>query len=266
MMIRSLWTGATGMRAMQDNIDAISNDLSNVNTNGYKKRYLNFQDLFYQNLRAAGLQGGDANTNVPVGIQIGNGVKLAATTPVFTHGNPFETNVWSDMMINDNTSFFSVTMPDGREAYTRDGTFRVDQNGELRTTDGLPLNPPITGIPNGAVDPQVSLGGMVSYRDPNSGDMVEVGQVQLYNFVNPAGLEAYGQNLWLETESSGNANAGDPDTEGYGSIQGGWVEGSNVDAVTEMVNMISAQRAYEFNSKSIQTSDAMLQTVNGLKR
>lgn len=266
MMIRSLWTGATGMRAMQDNIDAISNDLSNVNTNGYKKRYLNFQDLFYQNLRAAGLQGGDENTNVPVGIQIGNGVKLAATTPVFTHGNPFQTNVWSDMMISDETSFFSVTLPDGRNAYTRDGTFRVDENGELRTTDGLPMNPPITGIPTGAQNPQVTLGGVVTYQDPQSGDNVEVGTVQLYNFVNPAGLEAYGQSLWLETQASGVPTQGTASTDGYGSIQGGWVEGSNVDAVTEMVNMISAQRAYEFNSKSIQTSDAMLQTVNGLKR
>ncbi len=265
MMIRSLWTGATGMRAMQSNIDAISNDLANVNTNGYKKRYLSFQDLFYQNLRAAGLQGGDGDTNIPVGIQIGNGVKLSATTPVFTHGNPFQTNVWSNMMISDNTSFFSVTMADGRNAYTRDGTFQVDANGELLTADGLSMNPPITGIPTGALNPQVSLGGIVSYEDPNSGQTVEVGQVELYSFVNPAGLEAYGESLWLETDSSGVPTQGQPNTDGFGSVQGGWVEGSNVDAVTEMVNMISAQRAYEFNSKSIQTSDAMLQTVNALK-
>ncbi len=265
MMIRSLWTGATGMRAMQDNIDSISNDLSNVNTNGYKKRYLNFQDLFYQNLRAAGLQGGDSDTNIPVGIQIGNGVKLVATTPIFTTGSPYETDVWSNMLINDSTSFFSVTLPDGREAYTRDGSFQVDENGEILTSDGLSLNPPVTGIPTGAQDPEVSLGGIVSYEDPTSGDRVEVGQVMLYNFVNPAGLSAYGQNLWLETASSGPATQGEADSEGYGSISGGWVEGSNVDAVTEMVNMISAQRAYEFNSKSIQTADSMLQTVNALK-
>ena len=158
MMIRALWTGATGMRAMQDNIDAISNDLSNVNTNGYKTRYLNFQDLFYQNLRAAGLQGGDGNTNIPVGIQIGNGVKLVATTPIFTHGNPFQTDVWSNMMISDETSFFSVTLPDGRQAYTRDGTFQVDDTGELRTSSGMPLNPPITGIPTGGAESGGELG------------------------------------------------------------------------------------------------------------
>lgn len=252
---------------MQDNIDSISHDLTNVNTNGYKKRHLNFQDLFYQNMRAAGLQGGDGTSNVPVGIQIGNGVRLAATTPVFTRGNPYQTEVWSDMMINDDTSFFGVTLADGTTTgYTRDGSFRVDDTGELKTVDGLSMDPPITGIPEGALEPQVTEAGKVQYRDPTSGDMVEVGQIQIYNFINPAGLKAYGQSLWLETSASGTATSGSPDTEGFGSIRGGWVEGSNVDAVTEMVNMISAQRSYEFNSRTIQTADAMLQTVNSLKR
>ncbi len=266
MMIRSLWSGATGMRAMQENIDSISHDLTNVNTNGYKRRHLNFQDLFYQSVRAAGLQGGEAGTNIPVGIQIGNGVRLAATTPIFTQGNPYESNVWSNMMIQDDTSFFSITMADGRTAYTRDGSFVVDDTGELRTTEGLSLNPPITGIPTGAQDPSVTLGGVVQYRDPASGNMVDAGQVQLFSFINPAGLQAYGNNLWLETDSSGPATQGLPSTDGYGSVLGGWVEGSNVDAVTEMVNMISAQRSYEFNSRSIQTSDSMLQTVSSLKQ
>lgn len=266
MMIRSLWTGATGMNAMQENIDSISHDLTNVNTNGYKRRHLNFQDLFYQNMRAAGLQGGEAGNNIPVGIQIGNGVRLAATTPIFTRGNPFQSNVWSDMMIDDDTSFFAVTMADGRTAYTRDGTFRVNDQGELRTVDGLALDPPITGIPTGAQEPSITLSGQVQYRDPASGNMVNVGQVQLYNFINPAGLEANGNSLWLATESSGAATQGVPNSDGFGPVRGGWVEGSNVDAVTEMVNMISAQRSYEFNSRSIQTADSMLQTVSQLKR
>lgn len=266
MMIRSLWSGATGMRAMQDNIDAIAHDLTNVNTNGYKRRHLNFQDLFYQNMRAAGLQGGEEGTNIPVGIQIGNGVRLAATTPVFARGNPFESTVWSDVMIDDDTSFLAVTTPDGRQAFTRDGTLRLDADGELRTVDGLPLDPPIQGIPTGAQDPSITLSGMVQYRDPATGDMVDVTQIQLYNFVNPAGLQAVGSSLWMQTESSGPANQGAPGDQGFGQVRGGWLEGSNVDAVTEMVNMISAQRSYEFNSRTIQTSDSMLQTVSQLKR
>lgn len=265
MMIRSLWTGATGMNAMQTHIDAIGHDLTNVNTNGYKKRHLNFQDLFYQTMRASGLQGAQDGVNVPTGIQIGNGVRLAATTPVFTQGNAMQTSVWSNAMITDSTSFFSVTMPDGRVGYTRDGSFLVDANGELRTTDGLPLNPPIVGIPIDAKDPNISLSGMVEYLDVN-GQKQQVGQMNLYHFINPAGLNAEGGNLWFESQSSGPAAQGIPGQAGFGTIRGGWVEGSNVDAVTEMVNMISAQRAYEFNSRTIQTSDTMLQTVSGLKR
>ncbi|GHS92299.1 flagellar basal body rod protein FlgG [Planctomycetales bacterium] len=266
MMIRSLWTGATGMNAMQDFIDSIGHDLTNVNTNGYKKRHLNFQDLYYQTVRAAGIQGADPGVNIPVGVEIGNGVRLAATTPVFVMGNPLQTGVPTNLMITDTTSFFSLTMPDGRIAYTRDGSFTVDNNGEVRNSSGYPLNPPIAGLPTGARDVTFTPGGQLQYVDEN-GAIQQVGpRVGVYNFINPAGLHAEGGNLWFESAASGPATAGNPGDAGFGTVQGGWIEGSNVDAVTEMVNMISAQRAYEFNSRTIQTADSMLQTVASLKR
>lgn len=267
MMIRALWTGATGMMAQQQNIDSIANDLSNVNTYGYKKRHLNFQDLYYQTLRASGVQGSQAGNNVPVGVQIGNGVRLAAVTPVFIRGNPQQTDLWSNLMIDDDRTFFGVTLPNGQRAYTRDGSFRVNNNGELRTVDGLALDPPIAGIPNPAPNLTVSSSGMVQYTDPTTGNPVNVGQIQTYGFVNQGGLSAMGQNFWRETAASGPPQQGIPDVAaGHGPVRSGWLETSNVNAITEMVNMISAQRAYEFNSRSIQTSDEMLQTVNALKR
>lgn len=264
MMIRALWTGANGMHAMQTNLDAIANDLTNVNTPGYKQRKVNFQDLFYQNLKAAGLQGGEEGTNIPVGIQVGNGVRVTGITPVFTKGSAESTGIWSDVMFGDATSFLSVTLDDGTLAYTRDGTLRINSEGELRTSDGYALNPPITGIPTGATDPSITPSGNVQYVDEN-GETQTVGRLQLYNFVNPAGLSALGSNLWKQTDSSGDAQAGFPGEAGYGALTSTWVEGSNVDAVTSMVNLITAQRSYEFNSRSIQTADEMLQTVNQLK-
>ncbi len=266
MMIRALWSAATGMRAQQQNIDAIANDLTNVNTNGYKKRLLNFADLMYQSVRASGVQGA-ADGNRPVGIQLGHGVRLVGTTPIFTTGSADETGLWSDMMINGNdTNFFSVTLADGTPAYTRDGSFRVNDEGELTTSEGLSLNPPITGIPTGAIDPTITESGEVQYYTETGGDIQTAGQVMLYSFMNPAGLDPMGDNLWLETASSGAAVQGTPNENGFGSILGGYVETSNVDAITEMVNMIAAQRSYEFNSRSIQASDEMLQTVNSLKQ
>jgi flagellar basal-body rod protein FlgG len=268
MMIRSLWTGATGMNAMQEFIDSVGHDLANVNTDGYKKRHLNFQDLFYQRVRASGIQGAEDGMNVPVGVEIGNGVRLIGTTPVFTMGNPRETGVPTNVMITDNSSFFSVTLPNGGgTAYTRDGNFVVDPNGDVVTTAGYQLNPAIGGVPTGARDLTFTADGNLQYLDENGAAQV-LGQLNLYNFVNPAGLRAEGGNLWFETDASGAANQGIPGdrANGFGAVQGGWLEGSNVDAVTEMVNMISAQRAYEFNSRTIQTADSMLQTVGSLKR
>lgn len=272
MMIRSLWSGATGMKAMQFNIDAIANDLTNVNTNGYKKKIVNFQDLLYQTTRASGLQGGtDGAVNLPVGVQVGLGVRVAGVTPVMTVGSVVETGNWSDMMIEENNSnmvknFFQIDMGNGNVAYTRDGNFRVDEQGRLVTTDGYFLNPQPGNVAANAVAVQVTPEGRVMQKLPNQTDWVEVGQVQLFTFINPAGLEPTGNNRWTETQSSGAAQQGAPGDAGFGLIKGGWIEQSNVDAISEMVNMIAAQRAYEFNSKSITTSDEMLQTVNNLKR
>ena len=272
MMIRSLWTGATGMKAMQFYMDSISHDLSNVNTNGYKKKIVNFQDLLYQTSRASGLQGGtDGAVNLPVGVQVGLGVRVDGTTPVMTVGSVVETGNWFDMMIEEPQAnmirnFFQIDMGNGNLAYTRDGNFRVDDQGRLMTTDGYLLSPQPGAVANNAVAVQISPEGIIYQQLPGEQEFQEVGQVQLFTFMNPAGLEPLGNNRWQESESSGAAQQGNPGADQFGTIRSGFIEQSNVDAISEMVNMISAQRAYEFNSKSITTSDEMLQTVNGLKR
>ena len=272
MMIRSLWSGATGMKAMQFHIDAIAHDLTNVNTHGYKKRIVNFQDLLYQTSRASGLQGGtDGGVNLPVGIQVGLGVRVAGTTPVMTVGPAVETGVWTHMMIqepqaNQIKSFFQIDIGNGNVAYTRDGSFTVDNDGRILTVDGYYLNPSPGNVDPNAVSWQITPEGRVMQRLPGSDTFDEVGQIQLFTFVNPAGLEPIGNNLWTESDSSGPAQQGAPGDEGFGTVRSGFLEQSNVDAISEMVNMIAAQRAYEFNSKSITTSDEMLQTVNSLKR
>jgi len=266
-MIRALWSAATGMRAQQLHIDSIAHDLTNVNTTGYKKKHVNFVDLFYQSLRASGLEGTNG-VNLPEGIQVGHGVRPAGTTPIFTHGGAMETGIWSDMMIKETgkqvRSFFEVNVG-GEARYTRDGSFRVDNNGDLVTSTGYYLTDGIS-LPQDAMDPQVNENGIVSYRQPGSTARTDAGQIQLYTFVNPAGLDPVGDNMWKESPASGTAAAGTPGEDGFGAVMGGWLETSNVDAITEMVNMIAAQRSYEFNSRSIQTSDEMLQTVNALKR
>ncbi|MCL2000761.1 MAG: flagellar basal-body rod protein FlgG [Planctomycetes bacterium] len=272
MMIRSLWSGATGMKAMQFHIDAIANDLTNVNTNGYKKKIVNFQDLLYQTTRASGLQGGtDGGVNLPVGIQVGLGVRVAGTTPVMTMGSVVETGNWFDMMIEESQAnmvrnFFQIDMGNGNLAYTRDGNFRVDNEGRLMTVDGYFLDPQPGNVAENAVAVQITPEGRIMQRLPGETNFAEVGQIQLFTFINPAGLEPIGNNRWVESESSGAAQQGAPGDAGFGLIRGGFIEQSNVDAISEMVNMIAAQRAYEFNSKSITTSDEMLQTVNALKR
>ena len=272
MMIRSLWSGATGMKAMQFHIDAIAHDLTNVNTNGYKKKIVNFQDLLYQTTRASGLQGGtDGGINLPVGIQVGLGVRVAGTTPVMTQGSVVETGNWFDMLIEENQTnmiknFFRIDMGDGNVAYTRDGNFRIDDQGRIMTVDGYFLDPQPGNIDPNATEVNISDSGRIFQRLPGQAEMVEVGRVQLFTFINPAGLEPIGNNRWAESESSDDAQQGNPGEDGFGRIRSGFIEQSNVDAISEMVNMIAAQRAYEFNSKSITTSDEMLQTVNNLKR
>ncbi|MCC8189985.1 MAG: flagellar hook-basal body complex protein, partial [Planctomycetes bacterium] len=200
MMIRSLWSGATGMKAMQFQIDAIANDLTNVNTNGYKKKIVNFQDLLYQTTRASGLQGGtDGAVNLPVGIQVGLGVRVSGTTPVMTQGSVVETGIWSDMMIEESQTnmirnFFQIDTGNGNYAYTRDGSFRVDDEGRLMTVDGYYLSPSPGNIANNAVSAQITPEGRVMQLLPDTTDWQEVGRIQLFTFVNPAGLEPVGNN------------------------------------------------------------------------
>jgi flagellar basal-body rod protein FlgG len=267
MMIRALWTAATGMHAQQRHIDVIAHDLTNVNTNGYKKTKLGFADLFYQKLRAAGVTGLGDN-NIPVGLQVGNGVRATSTTRIFTKGGAVETQNPVNVMILDRgnaaRNFFPIDLGDGRIAYTRDGSFNKDVEGNLVLSNGA-LYSGAPQIPAGAQDIQIMEDGRVLYND-EAGDQQEAGQLQLATFANPAGLEPIGDNLFTESAASGAATLGNPGEDGYGTIRGGWLESSNVSAIEEMVNMISAQRAYEFNSRSIQTSDEMLQTVNNLKR
>lgn len=271
-MIRSLWTGATGMKAMQFYIDSISHDLANVNTTGYKKKIVNFHDLLYQTSRSAGLQGGtDGAINLPVGIQVGLGVQVAGTTPVMTVGSVMETGNWSDMMIveeqaNMVRNFFRIDIGNGNVAYTRDGSFTPDAEGRLTTSDGFLLDPQPGAVAANAVSVQITPEGRIFQQLPGETELQEVGQIQLFSFMNPAGLTPLGNNRWMESEASGEAQQGAPGTDQFGTINSRFLEQSNVDAISEMVNMIAAQRAYEFNSKSITTSDEMLQTVNGLKR
>lgn len=254
-MIRSLWIAKTGLDAQQLQLDTISHNLANVSTNGYKRSHAVFEDLLYQNLRQAGAQETQQN-QLPTGLQVGTGVRPVATARLFTQGNLQQTGNVFDMAIEGN-GFFSLQLPDGNIAYTRDGSFRVDATGQLVTSNGMPMSPPIA-IPPNAVSVTIGADGVVSVMQAGQPNPVQVGQVQLATFVNPAGLDPKGQNLFLETAASGAPTVGMPGNNGIGLINQGYVETSNVNVVEELVAMIQTQRAYEINSKSIQTSDQML--------
>ena len=266
-MVRSLWTGASGMITQQANTDVISNNLANVNTHGYKKQRAEFEDLLYQTLRVAGTPATE-DTVVPVGIQMGHGAKLAATQRVFTQGSLQQTDVPSDVAIVGE-GFFRVQRYDGTWAYTRNGSFKVDSDGRMVTSQGYILLPDIT-MPERFLPDSINItqDGRVSVRVP-LGDTVtevDVGNIELYRFPNPVGLTAIGENLFRVSNASGDPIAGVPGYEGMGSLQHKFLEMSNVQIVQEMVNLIVAQRAYEFNSRTIQTSDNMLGTATTLKR
>lgn len=264
-MVRSLWTAATGMNGQQNNIDTISNNLSNVNTSGYKQQRAEFEDLLYQNVKLAGTPATE-DTVTPVGVQMGAGVKLASTQRIFTQGNLQNTNVTTDIGIVGE-GFFRVQQYDGSYAYTRDGSFKVDSNGQLVTSNGLRVMPEIILPENYEIDTlNISNDGRVTVKVGGNDTPLEVGQMEIYRFSNPAGLEATGDNLFIQSNASGMAMAGRPGQDGWGTTRQKFLEMSNVSVVNEMVQMIVAQRAYEFNSKAIQTSDAMLQTATGLKR
>ncbi|QTQ11912.1 flagellar basal-body rod protein FlgG [Treponema parvum] len=264
-MVRSLWTAATGMNGQQSNIDAISNNLANVNTTGFKQQRVEFEDLIYQNLKLAGTPATE-DTVTPVGVQQGAGTKVAATQRVFTQGSLQNTGVDTDLAIVGD-GFFRVQQYDGSYAYTRDGSFKVDMTGQLVNSNGLRVMPEII-LPEGYDIHTLSISddGRVSVKLNGDDVPTAVGQMELYRFPNAVGLKASGDNLYKVTNASGEAIPGRPGYEGMGVTKHKFVEMSNVSVVNEMVQMIVAQRAYEFNSKAIQTSDTMLSTAVNLKR
>ena len=257
-MIRSLYIAATGMNAQQTNMDVISNNLANTSTNGFKKGRAVFEDLLYQTLRQPGAQSSQ-QTLLPSGLQLGTGVRPAATERIFTQGNLTQTSNAKDVAINGD-GFFQVLMPDGTTAYTRDGSFQVDNNGQLVTASGYPIQPAIT-IPANALSLTIARDGTVSVTQPGNTANVQIGTFQLATFINNAGLQSLGENLYAETAASGAPNVAQPGTNGAGVLNQNYVETSNVNVVEELVNMIQAQRAYEINSKAVTASDQMLQRL-----
>lgn len=262
-MMRALFTGALGMSAQQFRVDVTANNISNVNTTGFKKDRAEFQDIMYQQLRTPG--GTSATgTQYPVGNQVGLGVLPIATYKQFSQGNPVYTGNPLDMAI-EGEGFFQITLPDGRTAYTRDGAFKKDGNGNVLTNDGYFINPPIT-IPPDATEIVITRDGSFNVRIAESPQLTNLGQVQLARFVNPAGLTFIGQNLFLESEASGAPNIGTPNQGAYGGLRQNFIENSNVNIADELIQLILGQRAFEMNSKSVQTSDEMLGTAVNLKR
>ena len=262
-MMRALRTAASGMYAQQFNIDTIANNLANVNTTAFKKSQVEFQDLIYQTIHAAASVR-NLGTVVPAELQIGHGVKPVAIEKNFEQGSPAVTNNPYDIVI-EGDGFFQIQKPDGTIAYTRDGNFKHSPDGRMVTSDGFVLDPEIV-LPEDTSELSISRDGIVNVRVIGATDMIEVGQIELAMFTNPAGLRAIGQNLFVETEASGIPLIGQPGYEGYGELHQGYLEASNVQVVEEMVNMIVAQRAYEVSSKAIKTADEMLSLANNLKR
>ncbi|WP_029149143.1 flagellar basal-body rod protein FlgG [Methylophilus sp. 5] len=258
-MIRSLWISKTGLDAQQMQMDVISNNLANVSTSGFKKSRAVFEDLLYQNIRQVGSQSSQ-QSQLPSGLQLGTGVKPVATERIFTQGNLQQTSNDKDVAIQGQ-GFFQILLPDGTTSYTRDGSFQVDSQGQLVTASGFPVQPAIT-IPANAQSLSIGRDGVVSITTPNSTATTQIGQIQVATFINPAGLQAKGENLFVETTASGNPNTNTPGTNGAGLLSQGYVETSNVNVVEELVSMIQTQRAYEINSKAITTSDQMLQKLS----
>ncbi len=262
-MMRALWTSATGMAAQQLNVDVISNNLANVNTTGFKRSRADFQDLLYQNIRVAGAASSSDNT-IPTGIQIGMGSRPVAVSRLFGQGDYQITGNNLDIAI-EGEGFFQVIQPTGETAYTRAGAFKMDSERNIVTSDGYRLEPSVT-LPTDATEITIGSDGTVSVRQGEAAATSTVGNITLANFTNPSGLQGIGRNLFVTTDASGEATTGTPGTGGLGTLRQASLEMSNVDIVEEMVNLIVAQRAYEINSKAIQTADAMLQLANNIKR
>ena len=261
--MRALDIAATGMAAQQLNVETVSNNIANMNTVGYKKQRPEFEDLLYQNIERMGAQSSDTGTVVPTGIQLGSGVKTAAVARITTQGTLTQTGNKYDMAI-DGRGYFQVQLPTGETAYTRAGNFAVNQTGQLVTTDGYSVLPQIT-IPQNATDVSISARGQVQVTLAGKAGTTQVGQLQLANFFNEAGLEAIGSNLFLQSGASGQPNVASPASTGFGQLKQNFVESSNVDAVGEVTSLIVAQRAYEMNSKVVTTADQMLSTASQLK-
>jgi len=260
-MLRALYSSAAGMQSQQLNLDVIANNLANVNTTGFKKSKIEFQDLLYQTTRQPGSDQGNSN-QLPTGLQVGHGSRPVATSRVFTTGELSQTGERLDVAIQGD-GFFEVQMPDGTRAYTRDGAFKTDSTGRIVTSDGLVVQGGFQAVPQGTTAISIAPSGDVTYTTASGNTSFKV---QLIRFTNPSGLEAIGRNLYRETLSSGTPELGTPGENGYGELAQGYLELSNVKVVEEMVNMIQAQRAYEVNSKAVQAADEMMQQSNNLRR
>ena len=262
-MIRSLWTAATGMQGQSTNIDVIANNIANVNTIGFKKSRVDFQDLLYDTLREPGSQSSES-TEVPTGTQLGHGARVVAVTKQFSPGEYTATKNELDLAIVGH-GFFKILMPSGEDAFTRAGSFSLDSDGRIVTPDGFVLQPEIT-IPSDAISISVGMDGTVSVVQAGDTQQTEVGTIELSRFINPAGMRSIGKNLYLPTDASGDEISGTAGENGIGYIEQGYLEMSNVSVVDEMVNMITAHRAYELNSKIVIVSDEMLSMSNNVKR
>ncbi|MDQ5906129.1 MAG: flagellar basal-body rod protein FlgG [Pseudomonadota bacterium] len=254
-MIRSLWIARTGLDAQQTNLDVIANNLANVSTNGFKRGRAVFEDLLYQTMRQPGAQSSQ-QTQVPAGLQLGTGVRPVTNARIFTQGSLQQTGNGLDLAISGN-GFFQITLPDGTIAYTRDGSFQKDNQGQIVNANGYPLQPAIT-IPADAISLTISTDGVVSVTQPSSPASTQIGTIQVATFINSGGLQSIGENLFLETASSGSPTPNTPGLNGAGILNQFYVETSNVNVAEELVSMIQTQRAYELNSKVVSTSDAML--------
>lgn len=262
-MLRALRTAALGMSAQQTGVDNTANNLANANTTAFKESRVVFHDLLYQTVQAPG-QGEAEGSARPATLQLGHGAAAVATVRSFRQGGFVETGNELDMAVAGD-GFFQILQPDGSIAYTRDGTFTLSAEGNVVTQNGLALEPDLN-IPEDAVGIAISADGLVRARLQGESDMVDLGQVELVRFSNPAGLQAVGDNLYVQSEASGEPTIGTPGQEGLGTVRQGYLESSNVDVVREMVNLITAQRAYEINSKMVTTSEEMMQITNGMKR
>jgi len=256
--MESLWVAKTGLEAQQTRMTVVAQNLANVNTTGYKRGRAMFEDLLYQNVVQAGGQTSQ-QSEAPTGLNLGTGVRVVATDKQFTQGNLINTNNALDLAIQGR-GFFEILLPDGTQSYTRDGTFQINQDGAMVTSSGYDLQPGIT-LPQGAQSVTIGVDGTISVNLPGTPDPVQVGTLQLVDFLNPAGLQPRGENLFLETVASGPPQPGTPGLNGLGTLVQGALETSNVNVVEEFVNMIESQRAYEMSSRAISTSDEMLRFV-----